>query len=490
MSLLSQLFTPPRPVVAVDITSTRVAAIRLGGGRPAPIVAHASELLPPGVVVPALAAPNIVEPAPVAAAVTRALDAVGRSRHVALVLPDSAAKVSLVRFEQSPPRGRDLEAMLRWQVRKSVPFRVEDAQITWAEGQTLEGGGREFLVALSRRDVIAQVRGGVDRGRRACRPGRSGELQSGELAACRRRRAARCAARASGTRLRDVDHRARGASDLLSPPRERRWRESGRSRPTRPRCTTKTGCRAAASAASFLPARHRGPPELRARTGRDMRSRIGCACVSRRRRSAIWRPSAIGRLDRRSCWTIWPRWSASWQGIPPHDAAHESIHAAVLQRAGGSGGPRSRRYRHRGDHDFQHDPVVVPERARSPPGGRGAGGGGPDRRAPSCRGAGPFERRCGAHRRNCCRGAGGQSRDRSACVLVDRAVQRARDRAAARRAYRRRHPSRRQGGPVDCRHRRRVAQRRGDRAGSSTGSRRAARFTTCCRSRSARRPST
>jgi len=33
---------------------------------------------------------------------------------------------------------------------------VEDAQITWAEGQTLEGGGREFLVALSRRDVIAQ----------------------------------------------------------------------------------------------------------------------------------------------------------------------------------------------------------------------------------------------------------------------------------------------------------------------------------------------
>ena len=156
MSLLSQLFTPPRPVVAVDITSTRVAAIRLGGGRPAPIVAHASEMLPPGVVVPALAAPNIVESAPVAAAVARALDAIGRSRHVALVLPDSAAKVSLVRFEQSPPRGRDLEAMLRWQVRKSVPFRVEDAQITWAEGQTLEGGGREFLVALSRRDVIAQ----------------------------------------------------------------------------------------------------------------------------------------------------------------------------------------------------------------------------------------------------------------------------------------------------------------------------------------------
>ena len=156
MSVLSQLFTPPRPVVAVDISSMRVAALRLGGGRPAAVVAHASEPLPAGAVVPGLSALNIVEPAQVAAAVGRALDAVGRARHVALVVPDSTAKVSLVRFEQAPPRGRDLDAMLRWQVRKSVPFRVEDAQVTWAEGQPLDGGGREFLVALARLDVIAQ----------------------------------------------------------------------------------------------------------------------------------------------------------------------------------------------------------------------------------------------------------------------------------------------------------------------------------------------
>jgi type IV pilus assembly protein PilM len=156
MSLLSRLFSPPRPVVAVDITSTRVAALRLGGGAPPSVVAHTSEALPAGAVVPGLAAPNLADAAAVAAAVSRALEAVGRARHVALVVPDSVAKVSLVRFDQTPPRGRDLEAMLRWQVRKSVPFRVEDAQITWADGQTLENGGREFLVALARRDVISQ----------------------------------------------------------------------------------------------------------------------------------------------------------------------------------------------------------------------------------------------------------------------------------------------------------------------------------------------
>jgi type IV pilus assembly protein PilM len=161
MSLLSRLFAPPRPVVAVDITSTRVAALRLGGGTPPAVLAHSSEALPAGAVVPGLATLNLVDPVAVAASVARVLEAVGRARHVALVLPDSVAKVSLVRFDEAPPRGRDLEAMLRWQVRKSVPFRIEDAQITWADGQTLENGGREFLVALARRDVISQYEAAV-----------------------------------------------------------------------------------------------------------------------------------------------------------------------------------------------------------------------------------------------------------------------------------------------------------------------------------------
>jgi type IV pilus assembly protein PilM len=161
MSLLSRLFAPPRPVVAVDITSARVAALRLGSGAPQVVLAHTSEFLPAGTVEPGLAAPNLADAGAVAAAVARVLEAVGGARHVALVLPDSVAKVSLVRFEQAPPRGRDLEAMLRWQVRKTVPFRVDDAQITWADGQTLENGGREFVVAVARRDVISQYEAAV-----------------------------------------------------------------------------------------------------------------------------------------------------------------------------------------------------------------------------------------------------------------------------------------------------------------------------------------
>ena len=155
MSLVDRLFAPARPSVAVEIASTRVAALRLGAGTPA-AATHAVEPLPAGAVVPGLTAPNIVDQPAVAAAVARVLQAVGGSRRVALVLPDAMAKVSLVRFDQVPARPQELEAMLRWQVRKSVPFRPDEGQLTWADGEALPGGGREFVVAMARREVVTQ----------------------------------------------------------------------------------------------------------------------------------------------------------------------------------------------------------------------------------------------------------------------------------------------------------------------------------------------
>jgi type IV pilus assembly protein PilM len=160
MSLLSRLFAPTRPTVALEIGSSRVTALRLGAGSP-PVATYAVEALPPGAVTPSLVTPNLVDEGAVTAAIGRALDAVGRPRHVALVVPDSVAKVSLVRFDQIPTRLQDLEAMLRWQMRKSVPFRVDEAQVTWAEGRPLDGGAGEFIVAIARSEIVAQYEAAV-----------------------------------------------------------------------------------------------------------------------------------------------------------------------------------------------------------------------------------------------------------------------------------------------------------------------------------------
>jgi Tfp pilus assembly PilM family ATPase len=156
MSLLDRFFTAPRPSVAVEISARGVTALRAGAGSPPTIDAHATEPLAPGLVTPALAAPNVADPVELGAAVRRALARVGGARHVALVVPDPVAKVTLVRFDQVPARASDFESMVRWHVRKSLPFKAEEAQVTWSPGAAVEGGGGEFVVAAARRDVIAQ----------------------------------------------------------------------------------------------------------------------------------------------------------------------------------------------------------------------------------------------------------------------------------------------------------------------------------------------
>ena len=89
-------------------------------------------------------------------AIKAALDKLSpRPRRVALVLPDTVGKVSLLRFEKIPAKLQDLDQLIRWQVRKAAPFRIEDAQVSWCHGASLPGGGREYIVTIARRDVIA-----------------------------------------------------------------------------------------------------------------------------------------------------------------------------------------------------------------------------------------------------------------------------------------------------------------------------------------------
>lgn len=157
MTLADSLREPFGATVAVEIAGRRVsaAAIERRPGRPV-VAAHAAEPLPPGAVVPALAARNVADPEAVAGALGRVLDRLGtRPRRVALAIPDVAARVSLVRFEKVPARAQDLDQLIRWQVKKAAPFPVEEAQVAYVPGWTTPEG-HEFVVAAARRDVVAE----------------------------------------------------------------------------------------------------------------------------------------------------------------------------------------------------------------------------------------------------------------------------------------------------------------------------------------------
>ena len=155
MSPLPGFLTSPPPSVGVEIASDRVTAVSLSRQAGGWIVgAHGSERLPAGVVTPALNATNIHDTRAVAGALRSAFEKLGtRPRRIALVIPDTAAKLSLLRFEKIPAQA-DLDQLIHWQMRKAAPFKTDDAQLSWVPAAALPGGGREYLVTVARRDIV------------------------------------------------------------------------------------------------------------------------------------------------------------------------------------------------------------------------------------------------------------------------------------------------------------------------------------------------
>ena len=151
----------PGPNVAVEIASDRVTAVALEWKQPQPeLVGHASELLPEGTVVPGVASTNLVDRGTVTDAIRAVLERLPRrSARVGIVVPDTAAKVSLMQFDTVPGQAADLTRLIRWRVRKAVPFRLEEAQVAYTAGASLAEGGREFVVALMRRDIVEEYEG-------------------------------------------------------------------------------------------------------------------------------------------------------------------------------------------------------------------------------------------------------------------------------------------------------------------------------------------
>jgi len=156
---LNKSFLSAAPAtVAVEIAPHRVSAASVAAREsPLSVTGHAVEALPAGTVIPGLNASNISDPRTAGAALRRVFERMGtRPKRVALAIPDSVAKVSLLRFEKVPSRARDLDELIKWQVRKAAPFRIEDAQLTYIPGLKAADGSTEFLVVMARKDIVRE----------------------------------------------------------------------------------------------------------------------------------------------------------------------------------------------------------------------------------------------------------------------------------------------------------------------------------------------
>ncbi len=121
----------PKPKLACEISADRVLAGRIvddGGG----LEVSAARELAPGSVVPDLVENNLRQKDAVLSGIDSALGSVaGRSKDVIAIVPDAAVRVMLVEFDTLPSDQEEALGVVRFRLKKSLPFDVEKAKVSY-----------------------------------------------------------------------------------------------------------------------------------------------------------------------------------------------------------------------------------------------------------------------------------------------------------------------------------------------------------------------
>ncbi len=148
-----------RPRLACEITSAGVVAGRPGAEEHEIISSFAP--LRPGVLVAGLKPPNFTDRAAVAGALRQALDEISlKDTQITIVIPDASVRVLLLDFDLLPTKAAEAIPIIRFRLRKLVPFEVEDAAVSY---QVMPGkpGLVRVIVAVSPAAILAEYESAV-----------------------------------------------------------------------------------------------------------------------------------------------------------------------------------------------------------------------------------------------------------------------------------------------------------------------------------------
>lgn len=141
-----------RPKLACEIAQDRVIAARAADSGQVLELCSTSELAP-GSVVPDLTEANLRERNSVVSALRETLgNLAARSRDVVAVVPDAAVRVVLLDFETLPDNRDEAESVVRFRLRKSLPFDVDKAKVSY-HAQSASGATR-VVAAVALNSVI------------------------------------------------------------------------------------------------------------------------------------------------------------------------------------------------------------------------------------------------------------------------------------------------------------------------------------------------
>jgi type IV pilus assembly protein PilM len=148
---LMKLIQEPPPDYIFELSEGGISYVRPGMAQPA------FEPLEPGVIVPSPVADNILK-ADALADKVRSLTSglAGRKRgRAVLILPDFCARVAVLEFDSFPTDAREQQSLVRFRMKRSVPFDVESAVISFFP-QSGKGKGTEAVVVAAALEIVSR----------------------------------------------------------------------------------------------------------------------------------------------------------------------------------------------------------------------------------------------------------------------------------------------------------------------------------------------
>ncbi len=162
---------PAYPPVVLDLEQQVISLVRVKKrrGRKPLLEAHVERVLDEPVLPDSIFQPAGPKPAGLVERLQQLFELSGtRPGRVSLVLPDNLAKISLLQLPERPAGPRELDELVRAKMRRAVPFRLEDASLTY---QVLPGEEQDVgvLVVLVHRALVERLEAAVEEA--GARPG-------------------------------------------------------------------------------------------------------------------------------------------------------------------------------------------------------------------------------------------------------------------------------------------------------------------------------
>jgi hypothetical protein len=153
---IQRFFEPRLPAVACEISRQAVSMVRLDSKQSNVIDRFAVIPLPPGLIVPSLTKPNIASVPDFVTAMKSAIaKAEAKSMKMSLAIPDASAKSAIYVMDTLPSSESERQQLLKWKLKKAVPFNVEESHLSYWEKKT-SNGKHVLLTVCICREVLNQ----------------------------------------------------------------------------------------------------------------------------------------------------------------------------------------------------------------------------------------------------------------------------------------------------------------------------------------------